>query len=231
MTSPLALSSAATISTCEYGSEKLPLVMVDDALADLSLVRGIAARHDYRPIGPHYPGIRAAVSQAVAMPLVDPLQPLLQETFALERPAGFDECFLSVVTKGPGELAPIQRLPHFDGLERERIAVLLYLDTAPRGGTAFYRQRATGFEFVDRARFAQYEGALREDVARDGLPQFGYIGEGSELFERIHVIEDAPGRMAIYRGNSLHCAALDEGFVPDPDPATGRLSLNLFLRA
>ena len=231
MTSPLALSSAATISTSEYGSEKLPLVMVDDALADLALVRDIAARHDYRPIGPHYPGIRAAVSQAVAMPLVEPLQPMLQEVFSLKRPAGFDECFLSVVTKGPGELAPIQRLPHFDGLERERIAVLLYLDIAPRGGTAFYRQRTTGFEYVNESRFAAYEATLREDVARHGLPQAGYIGEGSELFERAHVIEDMPGRMAIYRGNSLHCAALGEGFVPDPDPATGRLSLNLFLRA
>ena len=68
-------------------------------------------------------------------------------------------------------------------------------------------------------------------MARHGLPQSGYIGEGSELFERTHVIDDAPGRMAIYRGNSLHCAALGKGFVPDPDPATGRLSLNLFLRA
>lgn len=46
----------------------------------------------------------------------------------------------------PPVLAPIQRLPHVDGLEAERIAILIYLSGTARGDTGFYRQRATGFE-------------------------------------------------------------------------------------
>ena len=40
------------------------------------------------------------------------------------------------------DLKPIQRFPHFDGVEASRLAVLLYLDQGETTGTAFYRQRA-----------------------------------------------------------------------------------------
>ncbi|RPF72260.1 DUF6445 family protein [Aurantiacibacter spongiae] len=230
MTSPLALSDRARTHVRTFGSEQQPVLVVDDVLADLSLVRGIAARHSFRPIGPHYPGIRAAVSERVVMPLADPLTALLTEIFALDRAPHYAECFLSVVTKGGGDLAPIQRLPHFDGTERGRIAVLLYLGDTETHGTGFYRQRSTGFESVTADRFAAYEKALRDGVAEHGLP-VGYIGEGNALFDRIFAVRGRANRLIAYRGNTLHCAALPEGFAPDADPRRGRLTLNLFLSA
>jgi len=36
-------------------------------------------------------------------------------------------------------------------------------------------------------------------------------------------------RMLIYRRNTLHSGQLARGFVPDPNPRTGRLSINGFL--
>ncbi|MXO70958.1 hypothetical protein GRI99_04815 [Altererythrobacter buctensis] len=205
------------------------MVVVDDALADPELVRAVAARHTYRPIGPHYPGLRAPVSAAIAMPLVDPLGPLLQQVFHLAAPPAFGECFLSLLTMSPQDLAPIQRLPHFDGVEPERLAVLLYLDPAAGTGTAFYRQRSTGFESVTAERFASYQQNLHADAARHGLPAAGYIGEDSALFERIGLVEGLFNRLVIYRGNQLHCASLPPDFVPVADPSRGRLTLNLFL--
>lgn len=231
MASPLALSPAAHVEQTRFGTERQPLLTVNGALPDPASVVDIAARHTYRPIGPFYPGVRAAVSAATAMPLIEPIAAQLVEAFDLRSPPGYRECFLSLVTAAPGELAPIQRLPHFDGLEPERIAVLLYLDTVERGGTAFYRQRATGFESVDAARYEAYRAALDAGVVQHGLPPAAYIAGDTALFEQVHEVEGRFNRMVIYRGNTLHCAALGPEFVPAADPAQGRLTLNLFLQA
>ena len=227
---PLALSPHAQVMETSFGAERQALLTIDDALPDPLAVVAIAARHRYRPIGPFYPGVRARVSEPVAMELVAPLLEKLAEAFALAAPPVYFECFLSLVTAAPEQLAPIQRLPHFDGVEPDRIAVLLYLDAEERGGTAFYRQRATGFESVDAARYETYRAALESGVAEHGLPPPGYISGDTPMFERIHRVEGRFNRMVVYRGNTLHCAALDADFAPSADPTQGRLTLNLFLR-
>jgi len=213
-----------------FGEEAQPMLMVDDALADLELVRDIAAHHSYRPIGPFYPGVRAAVSEAIAMPLVSPLLPAMQAAFGLARQPGYFECFLSLVTRHPSELAPIQRLPHFDGTESDRIAVLLFLSDDSDGGTAFYRQQSTGFESVSAERYDHYLAELEKGTRAHGIPPASYIGEDSPLFSRTHKVDGLPNRLIAYRGNTLHCAALGGDFAPDADPRRGRLTLNLFLK-
>lgn len=228
---PLALSPAARVTETRFGAERQVLLCVENALPDPQAVVAVAARHAYRRIGPFYPGLRAPVSEAVAMELVGPLLPRLADAFALPAPATYFECYLSLVTAAPYALAPIQRLPHFDGVEPDRIAVLLYLDAAERGGTAFYRQRATGFESVDAARLAPYRTALEGGVAEHGLPPRAYIAGDTPLFERVHAVEGRFNRLIAYRGNTIHCANLPADFTPSADPKKGRLTLNLFLRS
>lgn len=229
--SPLALSPSHGLAVSHFGEEAQPLLQVDGALADLELVRGIATRHSYRPIGPFYPGIRAPVSARIALPLVAPLLPCMRELFALEREPEYLECFLSLVTKAPGELAPIQRLPHFDGTEPGRLAVLLFLSHDEAGGTAFYRQRSTGFESVDDARYDRYLSELEKSTQAHGLPTAGYISDDSPIFAQALKVDGVANRLIAYRGNTLHCAALADSFTPDPDPRSGRLTLNLFLKS
>lgn len=231
MPGPLALSPRARLSATRFGAENQMLLTVDEALADPAAVVAIAARHRYRPIGPFYPGVRAAVSEGVAMELVAPLLTQLADAFELAAPPAYFECYLSLVTTPAEKLAPIQRLPHFDGVERDRIAVLLYLDAAEQGGTAFYRQRDTGYESVDQARYQTYRAMLEAGAAEHGVPAPAYISGDTPLFARIHRVEGRFNRMIAYRGNTLHCADLSAGFVPAPDPAAGRLTLNLFLRS
>lgn len=231
MAQPLALSPARSVRIEQVGAERHPLLIIDDCLADPAAVRAIAARAPFAPIGPHYPGLRSPVPQAAVAPLLDPLADLLAETFALPARPVYDECYLSIVTLAAGALAPIQRLPHFDGVEADRLAVLLYLDPDARGGTAFYRQRSTGFETVDRERFAPFRTSLEAGIARHGIPGADYIRGDTPLYERIGAVAGAFNRAVAYRGNSLHCADLAADFVPAADPLTGRLTLNLFLRA
>lgn len=229
MPHPLALAPSARIASTRFGREEQPLIEVTDALADPALVVEIAARHRFSPIGAFFPGVRAAVSEAIAMPLVEPLMDSLVSSFALNRSPRYRECYLSIVTHAPVSLAPIQRLPHFDGVEPERLAVLLYLDRSERGGTAFYRQRTTGFESVDASRFETYRDNLEFEIGRSGLPEPRYIAEDTELFTQTHRTAGHFNSMVIYRGNTLHCACLPFEFIPDPDPRNGRLTLNLFL--
>lgn len=231
MSGPLSLSPGAVPVLTRFGAERQPLLTIEDALPDPAAVVSIAARHAYRPIGPFYPGVRAPVSQAAAMPLVAPVMDALTDSFGLTAAPRYFECYLSLVTAAPGALAPIQRLPHFDGLEPDRIAVLLYLDASERGGTAFYRQRATGYESVDEARYGSYRAALDGEVAAHGLPPSTYISGDTPMFEQVHAVAGRFNRMIAYRGNTLHCADLGADFVPVIDPASGRLTLNLFLRA
>lgn len=223
------LNPHAAIRVETIGAEGQPVIVIDDVLADAARWRDYAEMLAFAPIGPFYPGVRAVVPEGWADDLRDDLAPLIGETFDLDPVPGVHEAFFSLVTTPPGALQPIQRLPHYDGLELARIAVLIYLSGAEQGGTAFFRQRATAFETVDEGRFATFKQALDTDIARDGVPPPGYIGNDSALFERIAVFDAVPNRALVYRSHALHCAAIPPGASLSADPATGRLSVNLFL--
>lgn len=204
------------------------MLVIDGALNDPAAVIEIAARQSYRQIGPYYPGLRAPVPEAVAWQLLQPAAALIAGLFDLKRAPIFEECYLSLITTQPEELTPIQQLPHFDGTESDRLAVLLYLDRAEQGGTAFYRQRSTGFESVSEIRFPAYEAALAQGMREHGPPAGGYLRGDIPLFEQIHSVDGVYNRAIIYRGNTLHCGLLDKQFEPSADPYKGRLTLNMF---
>lgn len=223
------INPRAAIRVAHQGDERQPVIVIDDLLAEPTSWRAGAAAARYGRIGPHYPGIRAPVANGDARAMRDELAGVIGETFAIDPVPPLLECFFSIVTTPPEALAPIQRLPHVDGLEPERLAILIYLSGAEQGGTAFYRQRATGFETVDSARFPAFEAALRAGVAEHGLPPAAYIAGDTPLYDRIAAYEARPNRALIYRSHALHCAAIPAGVDLPADPARGRLSVNAFL--
>jgi hypothetical protein len=223
------LNPAAKIELAHHGNERQPILVIDDVLANPEAWRDEAARLQFRPIGPHYPGLRAPVAEAKAQAMRDELAPLLAETFDVKPVPPVFECYFSIVTTPPQALAPIQRLPHVDGLESDRIAILIFLSGTEAGGTAFYRQRATGFETLDRERFPRFEAELRAGVAQHGLPPAAYIGGDTPLYEQIASYEARPNRALIYRSRSLHCAEIAEDAQLSANPRSGRLTINSFL--
>ncbi|RZL99865.1 MAG: hypothetical protein EOP68_23685, partial [Sphingomonas sp.] len=120
------LNPARTVAVHRQGAERQPVIVIDDVLADPARWRAAAEAGDYARVGAHYPGVRAFVDRDWADAMRDALAPLLADTFALDPVPQVLEAFFSIVTTPPERLAPIQRLPHFDGLEAERIAVLIY---------------------------------------------------------------------------------------------------------
>ncbi|WP_290815430.1 DUF6445 family protein [Aquidulcibacter sp.] len=214
-----------------HGREPIKVVVLDNYLTDPDAMVDLAVQGpDFAPNGPFYPGIRAPVPPSSFQTLLGPLAEILPRCFDYSGRAGLRECNFSLVTTPSDQLQPIQRLPHFDSLEYGRVAALLYLGQGDRqGGTAFYRQRSTGFESVDAGRFAAFEAALHADVAHHGLPDAAYIDETSPIYELIGRHEARFNRMIVYLSSSLHCAHIPKDFAFDPNPATGRLTVNAFL--
>lgn len=223
------INPAARVEIFRQGREAQPVIVLDDMLAEPGLWRQVAARARFGPIRPFHPGVSTPVPERLARQLRDELAPLVGETFGLDPVPPAAGCFLSLVTTAPGALAPIQRLPHVDGLEAERIAVLVYLAGADKGGTAFYRQRTTGFETVDADRRAAFEAALESGLAEHGEPPGGYMTGDTALYELVASYEARPNRGLVYRSHSLHSAAILPGAALPDDAAAGRLTLNAFL--
>ena len=223
------MSETSTITIHHQGAERRPVTVIDDFWHDPDALREDAAALRMGEIGPHYPGIRAAVPTRLAEVMRSRIAPLLATHFGLDPAPAVSEAYYSLVTTAPDDLAPIQRLPHFDGVEPGRIAVLLFLGHGAQGGTAFYRQRVTGFESVDADRLSRFEAELQTGVRLHGLPAPSYIAGSTDLYEQIAVQPARFNRALVYAGNTLHCAYLPPEVVLSNDPLIGRLTLNLFL--
>ncbi len=213
-----------------HGIEDEPIVVIDAFVPDATALREDAAMLGFAPMGPHYPGIRATMPGAVTRAMIAAVTPLARDVFAASS-LELTDAFYSLVTTPPAALTPIQRLPHFDGVESTRLALLVYLSPGAPGGTAFYRHRSSGFEAVTAERLSAYRTALEREIASFGVPAAAYIDSDTALFEQISRIDGRFNRAILYRGNRLHCAWLPQGTAFDPDPAYGRLTANLFLEA
>lgn len=212
-----------------FGGEAQAVVIIDEAANDAERLADEASSLPFSRIGPYYPGVRAPLGAEFLLTLCAAAREVAADVFHLDFPAWRGACFYSLMTTPPEALLPIQRFPHYDGVEHERIAILHYLTRADLGGTAFFRHRSTGFETVTVERFDPFRRALEEEVRASGLPPPAYIGDGAPYFERIGLVSPAFNRMLIYKGNSLHCSAIGRASALSADPRRGRLTVNAFL--
>jgi hypothetical protein len=213
-----------------FGREQATLLVIDNFVAGPERLVKKATTAQFVAGGRFYPGIRAKAPPSYEHFLATRLQPLLAEHFGFTSTTlRLSMCHFSLVTTRAADLAPMQRIPHVDSLAREGFATIHYLFQGNLGGTAFYRHRATGFESLDEVRGPEYFEAVQTEGAGPDSPGLHYINGDTPLFERIAQADSVFNRMLVYRRNSLHSGSIDESFVPDADPRTGRLSINSFI--
>lgn len=182
------------------GHERVPLQLIDDAFPDLARLRDAGLAADYQDDDQDlYPGRRAPAPSWYLDWLGDAVGSLHPGKRVQALRASF-----AIVTKAPRELAPIQRIPHFDTPDARVFAAVHYLCTPPHGGTKFYRHRRSGFETIDPARLARWPQLLRADAASGGMPDFAYIDGDTPLYECIGEAALAMNRIALYPANALH---------------------------
>ncbi len=218
-----------TIQLTHFGREKQPVIVIDNFLPDPDVLIDDAAMLSFCPMGPHYPGVRAVVPPILVERFLHDLVGLIADTFGITMAFSEVESWYSIVTKRPEALTPIQRLPHFDSGDPNRIALLLYLARSEQGGTSFFRHRATGLESVAEDVQEVYAAAIEADVSKHGLPDPAYIAGDTPMFERIAHYQARFNRAIIYRGNTLHCADIPPDMPLPADPERGRLTVNSFI--
>jgi hypothetical protein len=214
----------------KFGSEQAPLVVIDNFVADPDSLVDLAAAKQFGDVTSYYPGVRAKVPLTYQQFVIERLREVCSEYFGLD--AGglrFTACHFSLVTTPSASLIHMQRIPHVDSLFANQLAFIHYLFKGDLGGTSFYRHRKTRFESIDHERKAEYLRQVELEAQGPDTPPAEYINGDSPLYERLATQEGVFNRLLLYRRNSLHSGAIAKNFVPDPNPRTGRLSINGFL--
>jgi len=213
-----------------FGETKVPVVQVDAVGPSVGEIVALArALAPFPTAVNNYPGLRRIVREsdgaafAYVVALLEQATPYIAGAFDLD---AFDlvEASFSLVTTPSARLTAVQRAPHFDDVDPDLYAVLHYV--APCAGTAFFRHRASGTEVVTAASVDAYvEAARRTPVAS------GYVGLADPAFECTGRIEGLAGRLVAYPARALHSGVIQSSFAGHADPARGRLTTNLFIRA
>ncbi len=164
---PVELHPEISIQALTIGVEQAPLLVIDNLAADPDELVRTAEAQKFSEQSRYYPGIRANAPPAYQELISAHLAPILTTHFQL--PAGtvhFSLCQYSLVTTPAERLQLPQRIPHIDSLPGNGLASIHYLFKRDLGGTAFYRHRKTGFEYIDEARNETYLASLREENLR-----------------------------------------------------------------
>ncbi len=214
------------------GKEKTPVFILDNFLDNLnqSLLQNLdTLSFDEAPT--YYPGIRAKLPQEYIASVTNAVVPLLQKIYDIPHhyKLEFFDSYYSLITCQPKDLSIEQRIPHFDGTEEFRIALLHYLNPNPHGGTAFYTHQPTNIERVYETNVDDYLSSIGHYFGENGLPSEKYIDSSDAQFIKIGEIPYAQNRMAIYPGNLLHSGTINPATDIDDNPQTGRLTANTFL--
>lgn len=174
-----------------------------------------------------YPGLGAPAPAAYVQALVAALDRPLRQVFGLEgRQQGTVVSRLSLVTRQPGELHPLQRVPHVDTANPLQFAILHYLCDERFGGTGFFRHRATGFETITDDRVEAFADARNREITEPGS---GYITGDTAYYQRIGQVEARLDRLVVYRSCLLHSGLVADPALLSDDPRRGRLTANIFL--
>lgn len=220
------------ISKLSIGAEQSPLLVVDQFMPQVDALVDYACGQKFLANSPYYPGVRAAAPQAYRQFMLQSLGSTLVEYFQLPTPSlGFSVCHFSVVTTPPEQLKLLQRIPHFDTTEKHALAAVHYLFQGNQGGTAFYRHRKTGFEYIDESRTAEYYRSLESENNGPYLPKAsdGYISTDTPLFEQTAQQAGVFNRLIVYRRHTLHSGIITNETSLSGDPRVGRLTISSFI--
>jgi hypothetical protein len=224
----ISLNREAHIDIWKIGAENQPIFVVDNALADPSVLIDYAlhnANFDAPPQKSFYPGVVALVPDIYRDNVLAALfRPMVGVFGMIPSTRGKSYGFFGLTTLNHSDMSPRQRAPHVDSSRMNSFATVHYLSESSFGGTAFYRHKATGLEVVTPATNDRFNRTRQQELdAEDGTPL-----DLADIYEEIAYIEPKFNRLILYRAGQLHSARLDQGAALTDDPRTGRLTANLF---
>lgn len=197
----------------EHGTK---VIVLDGVLRDVDAVRSAALDLSYAEADSYYPGVTATPDWDPA-PLAAALRPYL------EGPADLSAIRLwcSMVTKRAADLTPEQSVPHWDGAG---MGGVIYLNPPAqcRGGTAFYRHRATGliaapntmsiplYLLMRRHGFERYDDFIRW-VIKPPADGSEFALDSTDDWELNELVEMRYNRLVLFDGRLFHSGYVEDG--------------------
>jgi hypothetical protein len=226
--SVLKLGSDAKVDCQSIGNEGEPLLKVESFMSGAGLLKQYAIEQNrFEPADNYYPGIRMPVPVIYTVALAKHLRSYIESVFGIDpRNAKKAVSTFSIVTFPIQQLSLLQRIPHFDAASKKNLAAVHYLADDDASGTAFYRHRQLGYEYIDAGRYDTYMQHVKKQF--DGRMPGGYIRGSTDEYEMIASHTAKYNRLILYRGSSLHSGIIPETYTFDPNPATGRLTITSF---
>ena len=212
-------------------------VIVDNFLSNPRELVEFAAAHAaaFEPQQIGYPGTLYDVPASATDDIQRFIRSYMSRRFSFFKGDIRTSTYLSMATRQPEELGPLQRLPHSDPRTdptRNNYAALVYLFDDPLlGGTGFYRW--TNRELIERATAMEIDsaGSSADFLARH-LEMYRqppcYMNGSNEVAELLLEIPARFNRLLFYSGDLPHSAHIPHPERLSSDFATGRLTLNCF---
>lgn len=140
---------------------------------------------------------------------------------------------LSLVTRRPEQLLPGQRMPHRDSYGLDAMqgvgAMVLYLFKDERlGGTSFFKPKVPLPEIDAMLHELKRADSAGQSPAPTAPPTFAISSD--EHFQKVQTIEPRFNRAIFYNGGIFHSGYITAPELMVDDPATGRLTVNAFLK-
>jgi Family of unknown function (DUF6445) len=226
------INAQPVVQTLNMGEHRI--LIIDDFLQNPAAMVDFAANSSFSAYPGQaekkgYPGIRARAPEDYSVNITLFLEPLIKAHYGV--PAELDIrksiCAFSLTTTPEQELGPLQRTPHFDASTPWHMAVLLYLCDERHGGTGFYRHNATGLQQITGDTCEHYLDVYYEEMNAK-RPAQRYFHESSEQFTLLGLLPAKFNRLAVYQGSLLHTACVNPALSIDPNPRSGRLTVNTF---
>jgi hypothetical protein len=215
------------------GSERTPIVVIDEFLEDLTGLNFYACTEgsfeQQRTAG--YPGVRSGLPNSYVDEALSVCIPLIREVYKV--PAMYryrrHHAFFSLTCMPEADLAIPQRMPHVDTQRPHYFAILHYLNPHEYGGTGFYQHRPTGYERITERRYHHYFLAVKQFMMQNGFPENRYCRSSDDHYELIDKVDYVFNRLVIYPGNLLHSGMISPNRDLSSNPEKGRLTANIFI--
>lgn len=211
------------------GKDKIPLLVIDDLLENPdSVVEFSASQNWEKPKTSFYPGIIAQLPDEYMTSLKQLLGSNLIRAFGFDaaKPINLSG-FFALTTYELDEFGPWQRIPHFDNVHSNHVAMVHYLGKNQTGGTGFFKHLNTGFESISHENRDEYLGKVSDFIDANGQMLQWYTGPLTPGYEMYFDVPFKFNRAIIYPSYILHCALYD-GTQANADPYSGRLTANTF---
>ena len=213
------------------------VVVIDDFLRDPGQLVEFAVAHagDFEEQAIGYPGVLYDVPPDAMAEIHRFLRSRMSPMFGFLKGGIRTSTYLSMATRAPDELSPLQRLCHSDPRERadrRNYAGLVYLfDDGRLGGTGFYRWRDRSLIEQATAMEIEKPGSSLEFLQQHfemyrTEPQ--YMSGSNDAAELLLEIPARFNRFIFYSGDIPHSAHIPEPDRLSTDFSTGRLTLNCF---